>query len=240
MINNDYPYDEISSLNKKVSDLEYANSLLSQKNAFLEKKLEQITNKYNNIKKELIEIEEHINFCKENQIEILNLKYDNLINNPSLKKLNISNSNADFFDFKNKLKTLFEYNDEFMKSSDSDIYSLIIDDISNLKNENIILRKTIDEFNINLPMVANQFPAENENEEILNDQQMYEGGYEVNEDVTSENVNKKCINSKQCLSNLMNSIENLKKVMNNKTNVYDLPKTDNRFLKGDRFANSKF
>ena len=238
-MNNDYSYDEISSLRKKISDLEYTNSLLSQKNAFLEKKLEEITNKYNNIRKDLIEIEEHINFCKENQIEILKLKHDDLINNPAIKNLDISNSNADFFDFKNKLKVLFEYNDEFMKSSDSDIYSLIIDDISNLKNENIILRKTIDELNINLPMYSRQLPPENENEENIDDYSIHAREFDVNEDISTENVNKKCINSKQCLNNLMNSIENLKKVMNNKTNVYELPKTDNRFIASNRFVNTK-
>ena len=239
MINKFYSYDENSALKKKISDLEYSNSLLSQKNAILEKKLEQITNKYNNIRNELIDIEEHINFCKENQIAILDLKRDDLINNPTIKNLNISNSNADFYEFKKKLKVLFEYNDEFMKSCDRDIYNLIIDDISSLKNENIILKKTIDELNVNLPMDAREFPIENENELNMDDQQMFGGDFEVNEDISTDNVNKKCINSKQCLNNLLNSIKNLKKVINNKTNVYDLPKTDYRFLKGNRFVNNK-
>ena len=48
---------------KKITDLEFENSLLSQKNKNLEQKLESLTIKYNDLKKELFDIEQHINFC---------------------------------------------------------------------------------------------------------------------------------------------------------------------------------
>ena len=53
---------------KKIKDLEFEIIFLSQKNNLLEKKLESITNQYNDLKNELLDIEEHISFCKENQL----------------------------------------------------------------------------------------------------------------------------------------------------------------------------
>ena len=124
---------------KKITDLEFENSLLSQKNKLLEKKLESLTNKYNDLKKELFDIEEHINFCKDNQIQLVNY---NQTGNTNPNEINKENFNA----FKNKIKILFEYDDNFIKT-DSDIvaYNMIIDNITSLKNDNLSLRKTLED-----------------------------------------------------------------------------------------------
>ena len=66
---------------KKIEDLEYQNSLLSQKNKLLEKQLESFTNKYNDLKQEVFDIEEHFNYCKDNQLEIINLTQEESKNN---------------------------------------------------------------------------------------------------------------------------------------------------------------
>ena len=125
---------------KKIEDLQYDNSLLTQKNKLLEKQLESITSKYNDLKKELIDIETHINFCKENQLEIINLSQNDNISNT--KELNIQNFNS----FKNKIKTLFEYDENFMKTdSEGVVFNMIIDDINNIRNENLSLKKTLQE-----------------------------------------------------------------------------------------------
>ena len=124
---------------KKITDLEFENSLLSQKNKLLEKKLESLTNKYNDLKKELFDIEEHINFCKDNQIQLVNYTQTG---NTNPNEINKENFNA----FKNKIKILFEYDDNFIKT-DSDIvaYNMIIDNITSLKNDNLSLRKTLED-----------------------------------------------------------------------------------------------
>ena len=67
------PELEEDNYRKKIEDLEYEKSSLLQKNKLLEKKLESLTNKYNELKNELLDIEQHINFCKENQLRIIDL-----------------------------------------------------------------------------------------------------------------------------------------------------------------------
>ena len=127
---------------KKITDLEFENSVLSQKNKLLEKKLESLTTKYNDLKKELFDIEEHINYCKENQIQLVEYnKNDN-------KKQTSTELNKDNFNvFKNKIKTLFEYDDNFL-NTDSDIvvYNMIIDNIMELKTQNLSLRRAVEGF----------------------------------------------------------------------------------------------
>ena len=127
---------------KKITDLEFENSVLSQKNKLLEKKLESLTTKYNDLKKELFDIEEHINYCKENQIQLVEYnKNDN-------KKQTSTELNKDNFNvFKNKIKTLFEYDDNFL-NTDSDIvvYNMIVDNIKELKTQNVSLRRDVEEF----------------------------------------------------------------------------------------------
>ena len=127
---------------KKITDLEFENSVLSQKNKLLEKKLESLTTKYNDLKKELFDIEEHINYCKDNQIQLVEYnKNDN-------KKQASTEINKDNFNvFKNKIKTLFEYDDNFL-NTDSDIvvYNMIIDNIMELKTQNLSLRRAVEGF----------------------------------------------------------------------------------------------
>jgi hypothetical protein len=127
---------------KKITDLEFENSVLSQKNKLLEKKLESLTTKYNDLKKELFDIEEHINYCKDNQIQLV--EYNKNYN----KKQASTEINKDNFNvFKNKIKTLFEYDDNFL-NTDSDIvvYNMIIDNIMELKTQNLSLRRAVEGF----------------------------------------------------------------------------------------------
>lgn len=124
---------------KKIADLEFENSLVIQKNKLLEKKLETLTNKYNDLKKELFDIEEHINFCKDNQLQIVNLTQNEKSN---IKEVNPKNFNA----FKNKIKILFEYDNNFLNTdSEVAVFNMIIDNITNLKTENLSLRKTLED-----------------------------------------------------------------------------------------------
>ena len=125
---------------KKIRDLEFEKLFLSQKNNLLEKQLESITNQYNDLKKELLDIEEHISFCKENQLQLLNF-IENEKNSPNLNQNNFSI-------FKSKIKTLFEYSDDFLKTdSETTIFNMIIDNIKNLQDENLTLRKTLEDLN---------------------------------------------------------------------------------------------
>ncbi len=131
---------EGEKLEKKIRDLEFEKLFLLQRNNLLEKKLETITNKYNDLKKELLDIEEHIYFCKENLLQLLNFT-ENEKNTHNLNQTN-------FFIFKNKIKTLFEYNDDFLKTdSETTIFNMIIDNIKNLQDENLTLRKTLEDLN---------------------------------------------------------------------------------------------
>lgn len=123
---------------KKINDLEFENSLLSQRNNLLEKQLESLTNKYNELKNELFDIEHHIILCKNNQTQLVNF------NNKIKKNLNSFNFNV----FKNKIKILFEYDDNFMENdSEVTIFNMIIDNIENIQNENLSLRKTLEDLN---------------------------------------------------------------------------------------------
>jgi hypothetical protein len=48
--------------------------------------------------------------------------------------------------FKNKINSLFEYGDDFMKiNSEMTIYNIIIDNIQNIQEENINLKMNLDE-----------------------------------------------------------------------------------------------
>ena len=130
---------ENSEFIKKITDLEFEKSLLSQKNKLLEKKLESLTKKYNELQKELIDIETHIDFCKENQIQIVDLAQKDQSNQ---KEINQNN----FYNFKNKIKILFEYDDDFLNNdSDSTVFNMIIDNIKNIQNDNLNLRRTLED-----------------------------------------------------------------------------------------------
>ena len=135
------PELEEDNYRKKIEDLEYEKSSLLQKNRLLEKKLESLTNKYNELKNELLDIEQHINFCKENQLRIIDLSQNDQNNQTELNANN-------FYTFKSKIKTILEYGDDFMKiGSDTIIFNMIIDDIKDIKNENLELKQSLEDLN---------------------------------------------------------------------------------------------
>ena len=132
---------ELNKYKKKITDLEYDKSLLLQRNKLLEKELESLTNKYNALKNELLDIEQHINFCKENQLQIIDLSQKDQINQ---KEINIEN----FSSFKRKIKTLLEYDNNFMEmNSDTTLLNMIIDYIQTIKKENLELRQNLENLN---------------------------------------------------------------------------------------------
>ena len=123
-------------LKKKIEYLEYLNSSLTQKNKLLENKLSILTKKYNSLKNELYYTECHINFCKQNLLDLISFK----------KEESKNKYDKNFMIFKNKIKTLFEFGNEFMRiNSDVNVYKLVIDNIKNLKDENIKLNKNLEE-----------------------------------------------------------------------------------------------
>ena len=123
-------------LRKKIDYLEYLNSSLTQKNKILENKLSNLTKKYNSLKNELYYTECHINFCKQNLLDLISFK----------KEESKNKYDKNFMIFKNKIKTLFEFGNEFMRiNSDVNVYKLVIDNIKNLKDENITLNKNLEE-----------------------------------------------------------------------------------------------
>ena len=125
-----------SELMKKVKYLEYLNSSLTQTNKLLLNKLDTLTKKYNSLKNELFDTECHINFCKQNLSELISFQ----------KEEGKEKTDKNFIIFKNKIKTLFEYGDEFMKiNSDIAIYDIVIENIKSIKDENIILNKNMND-----------------------------------------------------------------------------------------------
>jgi DNA repair exonuclease SbcCD ATPase subunit len=148
---------------KKIADLEYEKSSLLQKNKLLEKNLESLTNKYNELKNELLDIEQHINFCKENQLRIIDISQKDQSNQ---KEINANN----FYTFKSKIKTILEYDDDFMKiDSDATIFNMIIDDIKDIKNENLELKQNLEDLNkLNL-YNNNNIIYNNDNDFNIND-----------------------------------------------------------------------
>jgi hypothetical protein len=235
---------------KKIEDLQFENSLLSQKNKLLEKQLESLTNKYNDLKKEIFDIEEHINFCKENQLDLINLNQKDNIGN--IKEINQQNFNI----FKNKIKLLFEYDENFMKTdSEEVVFNMIIDNINNIKNENLNLRKTLEDLkkimesnNKNNNMnVYNNIDTNNINNfnEINNEQSfnynknnigMVNDGFtydittdlDNNYDLNNDNFNNmnKSKTLKKDLNILMNNIDNLNNALKTDKVNYDLPKSN--------------
>ena len=125
-----------SELMKKVKYLEYLNSSLTQTNKLLLNKLATLTKKYNSLKNELFDTDCHINFCKQNLSELISFQ----------KEEGKEKTDKNFIIFKNKIKTLFEYGDEFMKiNSDIAIYDIVIENIKSIKDENIILNKNMND-----------------------------------------------------------------------------------------------
>ena len=122
-----------TKLIKKIKYLEYINSSLKQTNQLLSNKLYSITKKYNDLKNELYDTECHINFCKKNLLDLIDFK-----------KEQKEKKDKNFIKFKNKIKTLFEYGDDFMKTnSETVVFNMIIDNIKNILEENTSLRKNL-------------------------------------------------------------------------------------------------
>ena len=122
-----------TKLIKKIKYLEYINSSLKQTNQLLSNKLYSITKKYNDLKNELYDTECHINFCKKNLLDLIDFK-----------KEQKEKKDKNFMIFKNKIKTLFEYGDDFMKTnSETVVFNMIIDNIRNILEENTSLRKNL-------------------------------------------------------------------------------------------------
>ena len=122
-----------TKLIKKIKYLEYINSSLKQTNQLLSNKLYSITKKYNDLKNELYDTECHINFCKKNLLDLIDFK-----------KEQKEKKDKNFMIFKNKIKTLFEYGDDFMKTnSETVVFNMIIDNIKNILEENTSLSKNL-------------------------------------------------------------------------------------------------
>ena len=125
-----------SKLINRIKYLEFLNSSLTQTNKLLSSKLYSLTKKYNDLKNELYDTECHINFCQQNLVKLISFK----------KEEDIQKKDKNFLIFKNKIKTLFKYDDDFMKTnSEIIVYNMIIDNIENIQAENIYLRKNLDE-----------------------------------------------------------------------------------------------
>ena len=134
MKNNNSEINE--ELVKKIKELEFMNSSLIQTNELLTKKLNNLTEKYNSLKNDLYDMDLHIIFCKKNLIELV--QYN--------KEENQQKIDNNFILFKKKIKMLFEYDDDFMKTdSDITVYNMIIDNIKQIKHENLLLNKNLQE-----------------------------------------------------------------------------------------------
>ena len=153
------------SLNEKllqrIKYLEHLNSLLKQTNKLLSNKLISLTKKYNDLKNELFDTECHINFCKKNLTELIAFKKEEDKDTP----------NKNFLTFKNKINSLFGYGDNFMKiNSEITIYNIIIDNIQSIQEENINLRKSLDEMH---KILYNSNESNNDNNYYKNKGQQY-------------------------------------------------------------------
>ena len=215
---------------KKITDLEFQNSLLTQKNTLLEKQLESLTNKYNELKKELFDIEEHINFCKDNQVKLINFNQNE--SDKNAKEINPNN----FYVFKNKIKILFEYDDNFMNTdSEITVFNMIIDNITDIKTENLSLRKALED-------LKNIIDKNNFNNNINNNFNNINLGNNLN-DVSNNSNNNMGKNNDLFINN-----ENKKMIRNNNQGyTYDITNTndfENNFTENfenseQRFMNSK-
>ena len=127
---------------KIIQDLQYTNSVINNRNIYLEKELDFIKNKYNLCKQDLNEINKHISICKDNQDKIIN---DLKNRNDFLEKLNTSkNSN----DNNNKLHLFIEkmrilFNDETQEVNDEDYLDKLSNNIIKMNEELILCRNEL-------------------------------------------------------------------------------------------------
>ena len=141
-----------------IKDLQYTNSLLNNRNIYLEKELETIKNKYNLCKQDLNDINKHISICKDNQDKIIK---DLKERNDYLEKLyiskendnkNITKENNDFSEekkaldkyhiFIDKMKILFKYEQE-ENINDEDYLDILANNIIKINEEFLLCRNEL-------------------------------------------------------------------------------------------------
>ena len=136
---------------KIIQDLQYTNSILNNRNIYLEKELDFLKNKYNLCKQDLNEINKHISICKDNQDKIIN---DLRSRNDYLEKINTSKNNNDINkEIKNKdnnkLHLFIEkmrilFNDETNENiKDEEYLDILSNNIIKMNEELILCRNEL-------------------------------------------------------------------------------------------------
>ena len=136
-----------------IQDLQYTNSLLNNRNIYLEKELEIIKNKYNLCKQDLNDINKHISICKDNQDKIIkDLKERNdyleklYISKESVNKNNnISEGKKDldkYHLFIEKMKILFKYEQE-EDINDENYLDILTNNIIKINEEFLLCRNEL-------------------------------------------------------------------------------------------------
>ena len=136
-----------------IQDLQYTNSLLNNRNIYLEKELETIKNKYNLCKQDLNDINKHISICKDNQDKIIkDLKERNdyleklYISKESVNKNNnISEGKKDldkYHLFIEKMKILFKYEQE-EDINDENYLDILTNNIIKINEEFLLCRNEL-------------------------------------------------------------------------------------------------
>ena len=136
-----------------IQDLQYTNSLLNNRNIYLEKELEIIKNKYNLCKQDLYDINKHISICKDNQDKIIkDLKERNdyleklYISKESVNKNNnISEGKKDldkYHLFIEKMKILFKYEQE-EDINDENYLDILTNNIIKINEEFLLCRNEL-------------------------------------------------------------------------------------------------
>ena len=149
-----------------IQDLQYTNSLLNNRNIYLEKELETIKNKYNLCIQDLNDINKHISICKNNQDKIIkdlkerNNYLEKLYISKNNENKNITKENEDFSEekkilekyhlFIGKMKILFKYEQE-ENLNDEDYLDILANNIIKINEEFLLckneLNKKIHEIN---------------------------------------------------------------------------------------------
>ena len=150
----------LNNYQKIINDLQYTNALINKKNLDLESELEFIKNKYNAVKNDINDINNHISICKENQDKIIselierNTYLENLIspNDKNDKKFdekkelleNKSNINLNLNLFIYKMKKLFNNPDIDGKIKDEDYLNILYNNVLKINEELIITKKELE------------------------------------------------------------------------------------------------
>ena len=162
----------LNNYQKIINDLQYTNALINKKNLDLESELEFIKNKYNAVKNDINDINNHIFICKENQDKIIselierNTYLENLIspNDKNDKKfegkkelLEIkSNINLNLNLFIYKMKKLFNNPDIDGKIKDEDYLNILYNNVLKINEELIITKKELEKKYFELSRLENE------------------------------------------------------------------------------------